>query len=147
MACDILNLSTSSNLQDRLTFEVDAKTLTPEMLCDLEGRLHDVTSSAVNSHLFDSDFHPFASIQAVLDPLKFEVCYLPFYCRDIHRCSVAWHSTTRGRPVAAFGFWVLSLGCHQRHACHAEGGRRLQAQQGPQQLRALSCTCSTKSTS
>jgi hypothetical protein len=110
MACDILNLSTSSNLQDRLTFEVDAKTLTPEILCDLEGRLHDVTSSAVHSHLFDSDFHPFASIQAVLDPLKFEVSYLPSCCRDIHRRSDAWHSTTRGQPVAAFGFRLFVIG-------------------------------------
>jgi hypothetical protein len=71
MSCDILNLTTSTNLQDRLEFQIDANKMTPEILFDLEARVHEVTEQ--HGHLFDDTFHVFASIHAVLDPLKYKV--------------------------------------------------------------------------
>lgn len=92
MACDIHNLTTSGNLQDRLEFEVDASRLTPEVLLDLERRVRAVVDSEHHGHLFDSTFDAFASILRVVDPLKHQV-----RVHTMPQCSIMT-STALSRP-------------------------------------------------
>lgn len=73
MATDIVNITESKNLQDRVTFEVDAAHVTPAAVEDLAHCVHELVCEEHVQHFFDQDFVPYAAMVEVSDPLKFQV--------------------------------------------------------------------------
>lgn len=73
MATDIVNVSESRNLQDRVTFEVDAQLVTPAAVQDLAACLQGLVREGHVQHLFDQSFTPYAAMVEVCNPLKLQV--------------------------------------------------------------------------
>jgi small-conductance mechanosensitive channel len=74
MTSDILNVSQSKNLTDRLTFQVDVPAMCPELCEDLAQRVADMMEKEEPRRLFNSSFIPASHILGVSDPLKYDVC-------------------------------------------------------------------------
>ena len=98
MGIDIQNVTESKRLQDRIQFEVDADSVTPEAMADLSATVHEMVCDEYVRHLFDTDFVPYAAMIEVRDPLKYQARIQPssfacFTCIAAHsvRCTVAWH--------------------------------------------------------
>lgn len=74
MQSDILNVTHSRNLTDRLTFEVDVLTMTPELCDDLAKRVVEMQEREEPRRLFNNDITPGSYILGVSNPLKYSVC-------------------------------------------------------------------------
>jgi hypothetical protein len=74
MQTDIVNITESKYLQDRVVFEVDATNIGPEAVADLAARVQEVTHDTHVQHLYDQEFVPYAALVEVTDPLKYQVC-------------------------------------------------------------------------
>jgi hypothetical protein len=73
MATDIVNVTESKLLQDRVTFEVDTEGVTPEAVQDLAECMRQLIQSEEVEHLFDRNFSPYAAMVEVGNPLKYKV--------------------------------------------------------------------------
>ena len=73
MTTDIVNITESKVLQDRVLFEVDASIVTPEAMADLSSCVHEIVCDENVQHLYDQDFVPYAAMIEVKNPLKYQV--------------------------------------------------------------------------
>jgi small-conductance mechanosensitive channel len=74
MAADIVNVSQSKPLQDRLLFEVDAGEITPPLCEELATEVLEMMKREEPRRLFNTDFYPFCYISGLSNPLKYQVC-------------------------------------------------------------------------
>lgn len=86
MATDIVNVTESKLLQDRVTFEVDTEGVTPDIVQDLADRMRALTHNEEMEHLFDRDFSPYAAMTEVGNPLKYKVLLPDMLLPDTGRC-------------------------------------------------------------
>lgn len=73
MTSDIVNVTQSRNLVDRLTFEVDVLEMKPELCEELAGRVLDMMNKEEPRRLSSTDFVPSSYIVGVTNPLKYTV--------------------------------------------------------------------------
>ena len=73
MASDIVNVTRSRNLVDRLTFEVDMHEMRPELCDELAARVLRMMHAEEPRRLFSTDFEPRSYIVGVTNPLKYTV--------------------------------------------------------------------------
>ena len=91
MTTDIVNITESKVLQDRVLFEVDASVVTPEAMADLSSCVHEIVRDENVQHLYDQDFVPYAAMVEVRDPLKYQVrapacgCHARICARKLQR--------------------------------------------------------------
>jgi hypothetical protein len=119
MGTDIVNITESKVMQDRIQFEVDAHTVSPAAVTDLAGCLTDLIRSEHCQHLYDQEFTPYAAIIEVLDPLKFKVrlqrvlpSLLWFCCDHLQYSFVAYHANSTLVTV-----YVVLSSAHHLSAC------------------------------
>lgn len=73
MASDIINVTQSRNLVDRLTFEVDMDKMRPKLCEELTDRLLEMMAREQPRRLFADEFVPNSYIVGVTNPLKYTV--------------------------------------------------------------------------
>ena len=73
MSCDILNVTHSRNLTDRLEFEVDIPAMHPDLCEDLAQRVVLMQTNEEPRRLFNNGFTPASYILGVSNPLKYKV--------------------------------------------------------------------------
>lgn len=77
MQCDIINVTNSRHLIDRLTFEVDVQAMRPQLCDDLARRVAEMQEREEPRRLFSNNFPPNSYILGVTNPLKYSVCSIP----------------------------------------------------------------------
>lgn len=90
MATDIVNITESKAMQDRIQFEVDATDVTPDLVRDLSDSVAEVVALEHLAHLYDAEFTPYAAMVQVTDPLKYQVRLASsFVCMRSSMCPLA----------------------------------------------------------
>lgn len=73
MATDIINVTNSRNIVDRISFEVDIARMNPDLCMDLEERMRNMMEQEEPRRLFNRNFPPNSYIDGFSDPLKYKV--------------------------------------------------------------------------
>lgn len=73
MSSDIVNVTQSRELVDRLTFEVDMPEMQPDLCDKLAEKVLDMMNREEPRRLFNHDFIPASYIVGVANPLKYTV--------------------------------------------------------------------------
>lgn len=95
MSCDIINVTHSRNLKDRLTFQVDVRAMHPDLCEDLAQRVMDMQEREEHRRLFNNGFQPASYILGVTDPLKYTVQCPWFFVIPVCCCTAASWSSLR----------------------------------------------------
>lgn len=74
MSTDIINVTSSRNIIDRISFEVDIDKMHPVLCADLEERMRGMMEQEEPRRLFNRNFPPNSYIQGFSNPLKYKVC-------------------------------------------------------------------------
>jgi hypothetical protein len=73
MSTDIINVTSSGNIVDRLSFEVDMDKMHPGLCEDLEERMRVMMEREEPRRLFNRSFPPNSYIFGLSNPLKYQV--------------------------------------------------------------------------
>ena len=96
MGSDIINVTQSRSMVDRITFEVDMPEMKPELCEQLAGRVLRMMKEEKPRRLFSADFVPNSYIVGVTNPLKYMVRFhvSPFQ----HHTALQLHGTCMLQP-------------------------------------------------